>query len=78
MIRDSGWKGRVVTTYRPDSVVDPDFVGFRDNVRRLGELTGEDAETWRGYLSAHHKRRAFFKSFGATATDHGHPTRADC
>ena len=75
MIRDSGWKGRVVTAYRPDPAVDPDFVGFRDNVRRLGELTGEDAESWRGYLAAHRKRRAFFKSFGgATSTDHGHPS----
>jgi len=74
MIRDSGWKGRVVTAYRPDPVVDPDFAGFRDNVRRLSELTGEDAESWRGYLAAHRKRRAFFKSFGATSTDHGHPS----
>jgi glucuronate isomerase len=74
MIRDSGWKGRVVTAYRPDPVVDPDFAGFRDNVRRLGELTGEDGESWRGYLNAHRKRRAFFQSFGATSTDHGHPS----
>jgi glucuronate isomerase len=74
LIRNSGWKGRVVTAYRPDPAVDPDFVGFRDNVRRLGELTGEDAESWRGYLEAHRKRRAFFKSFGATSTDHGHPS----
>ncbi len=28
MIRDSGWKGRVVTAYRPDAVVDPDFEVF--------------------------------------------------
>ena len=28
MIRDSGWKGRVVPAYRPDAVVDPDFAGF--------------------------------------------------
>ncbi len=74
MIRDSGWKGRLVTAYRPDPVVDPDFVGFRDSVRRLGELTGQDPESWRGYLEAHRKRRAFFKSFGATSTDHGHPS----
>jgi glucuronate isomerase len=74
MIRDSGWKGRVVTAYRPDPAVDPDFPGFRDNVRRLGELAGEDAESWRGYLAAHRKRRAFFHSFGATSTDHGHPS----
>ncbi len=73
-IRDSGWKGRVVTAYRPDRVVDPDFAGFHDNVRRLGELTGVDTESWPGYLQAHRKRRAFFKTFGATSTDHGHPS----
>jgi glucuronate isomerase len=74
MIRQSHWQGRVITAYRPDAVVDPDFHGFRDNVARLGELTGEDTATWAGYLAAHRKRRAFFQSYGATATDHGHPT----
>jgi glucuronate isomerase len=74
MIRDSGWNGRVVTAYRPDSVVDPDFDGFRDNVARFGAITGEDTATWSGYLAAHRARRGFFKSLGATSTDHGHPT----
>lgn len=73
-IAASGWTGRVVTTYRPDAVVDPDFEGFRDNVRKLGEITGEDTATWTGYLAAHRKRRAFFKAHGATASDHGHPS----
>lgn len=73
-IKDSGWGGRVVTTYRPDAVVDPDFEGFAQNVTALGQLTGEDTQTWRGYLAAHRARRAFFKTFGATASDHGHPT----
>jgi glucuronate isomerase len=76
MIRESGWRGRVITTYRPDSVVDPHFPGFRDNVARLGALTGEDAHSWIGYLAAHRKRRAFFKAHGATASDHGHPSAA--
>ncbi len=73
-IRDSGWDGRVVTAYRPDSVVDPDFEGFQQNLDRLGEITGCDTATWAGYLDAHRQRRAFFKSFGATSSDHGHPT----
>lgn len=73
-IRDSGWKGRVITAYRPDPVVDPDFEGFGGNIARLSELTGEDALGWNGYLAAHRKRREFFKSMGATSTDHGHPT----
>ena len=77
-IRASGWKGRVVTAYRPDPVVDPAFDGFRDNVERFGALTGENTATWRGYLAAHRNRRAFFKSMGATSTDHGHPTARTC
>ena len=74
MIAESGWKGRVVPAYRPDSVVDPDFDGFDKNLDKLGEITGEDTGTWAGYLEAHRKRRAFFKSMGATSSDHGHPT----
>jgi glucuronate isomerase len=77
-IRASGWKGRVVTAYRPDPVVDPEFEGFRDNVERLGAIAGENALTWKGYLAAHRNRRAFFKSMGATSTDHGHPTALTC
>jgi glucuronate isomerase len=73
-IRASGWKGRVVTAYRPDPVVDPEFEGFRENVEKLGAIAGENASTWTGYLAAHRNRRAFFKSMGATSTDHGHPT----
>ena len=73
-IRDSGWKGRVITAYRPDPVVDPEFEGFRDNLKILSNLTGEDAFGWKGYLAAHRKRRAFFAAMGATSTDHGHPT----
>jgi glucuronate isomerase len=73
-IRASGWQGRVVPTYRPDSVVDPDFPGFVANVARLGEITGEDTQTWQGYLTAHRQRRAYFISHGATASDHGHAT----
>jgi glucuronate isomerase len=73
-IRESGWGGRVVTAYRPDPVVDPQFDGFAANVAQLGELTRENTATWSGYLAAHRARRAFFKSMGATSTDHGHPT----
>jgi glucuronate isomerase len=77
-LRASGWKGRVVTAYRPDPVVDPEFDGFRANVAKLGELTGENTATWNGYLAAHRVRRAFFISMGATSTDHGHPTARTC
>ncbi|MDW4499671.1 glucuronate isomerase [Sulfitobacter sp. D35] len=73
-IRESGWAGRVVTAYRADAVIDPEFEGFADNIARLGDLTGEDTTSWTGYLAAHRARRDYFKSFGATSSDHGHPT----
>ncbi|MGL4727647.1 MAG: glucuronate isomerase [Bosea sp. (in: a-proteobacteria)] len=73
-IRASGWRGRVIPTYRPDNVVDPEFEGFHANLSRLGEITGEDVGSWAGYLAAHRSRRAFFKARGATASDHGHRT----
>jgi len=71
-IRESEWPGRVLTAYRPDPVVDPEFEGFQANLDRLSELTGEDCRDWQGYLAAHRKRRAFFAAMGATSTDHGH------
>jgi glucuronate isomerase len=73
-IQESGWKGRILPTFRPDSVIDADQTGFLANILKLGEITGENTTTWDGYLNALRNRRAFFKSMGATATDHGHPT----
>jgi glucuronate isomerase len=70
----SGWSGRVVPTFRPDDVVDPDTQGFRTNLEVLGEITGQDTCTWDGYLAAIRIRRDRFRAAGATATDHGHPS----
>ncbi|MBU7588138.1 MAG: glucuronate isomerase [Sphingopyxis terrae] len=70
------WGGRVITAYRPDSVVDAEYEGFRDNLARFSQASGENAFSYAGYLAAHRNRRAFFASMGATSTDHGHPTAA--
>ena len=82
-----GWGTRVVTTFRPDDVVDMEFgstpgvagsivdsSGWAARVARLGEITGQDALTYAGYLSALRQRRQDFIKAGATSTDHGHPT----
>ena len=71
-LRQSQWAGRVVPTFRPDDVVDPDRPAFAENVARLGEITGADTSTWIGYLAALRLRRECFAAAGATATDHGH------
>ncbi|HYI38742.1 MAG TPA: glucuronate isomerase [Allosphingosinicella sp.] len=73
-IRRSGWSGRVVTTYRPDAVIDPEHEDFAAALDAFAELSREDVRSWTGYLAAHRKRRSDFRAAGATATDHGHPT----
>ena len=57
-ISESGWKGRVVTAYRPDPVVDPEFDGFKANIETFGNLTRCDTFSWHGYLEAHRQREA--------------------
>lgn len=75
-IRASGWGGRVITSFRPDPVIDPEFDGFIRNLRTLSALTGEDCFNYSGYLAALRQRRTVFAEAGATATDHGHPSAA--
>jgi glucuronate isomerase len=70
----SDWRGRVIPTFRPDDVTDPDREDFAAHLERLGEITGEDTGGWPGYLAALAARRATFRALGATATDHGPPT----
>jgi glucuronate isomerase len=74
VIRESKWKARILPTFRPDPVTDPDFEGFSENIAKLGERTGEDTSTWTGYLNALRTTRVRFRELGCTATDHGHPT----
>lgn len=69
-IRESGWKGRVVPTFRPDGVVNIDRPDWRENLAALGEVCGYEITSYAKLIQALEERRAFFKSMGATATDH--------
>ncbi|MEP1207234.1 MAG: glucuronate isomerase [Rhizobiaceae bacterium] len=73
-IGQQGLSSRIATTYRPDDVTDPDNPDFQANIRALGEVTGQDVESWSGLIEAHRIRRAFFRDHGASATDHGVPS----
>jgi glucuronate isomerase len=73
-LQADGWGKRVITAFRPDNVLDPDYEGFAANIDALGERSGENARSYQGYLRALMNRRAYFKSMGATSSDHGHPS----
>lgn len=69
-IRESGWHGTVLPTFRPDACVQILSPAWRRELDRLAELTGREVTTFDGYLLALEDRRAFFKEMGARATDH--------
>jgi glucuronate isomerase len=75
-LKADGWGRKVITAFRPDNVLDPEYEGFADNLDRLGAITGCDTTRFDGYLAALRDRRAYFKAHGATSSDHGHPSAA--
>jgi glucuronate isomerase len=67
----SGWQGTIIPCFRPDDVTDPGRPDWRENLRKLSELTGEDTECYPGFLKALRKRRQDFINLGCNSTDHG-------
>lgn len=66
----SGWDGRIIPTFRPDAVLDPKHDQFENELKALGDQTGENVESFEGYLKALRSRREYFIERGATASDH--------
>ncbi len=60
----------VLPTFRPDAVVNLGTANWLVNIRKLSEVSGLDITDYQSFIAALEQRRAFFKSVGATATDH--------
>jgi glucuronate isomerase len=69
-IRDSGWKGRVIPTFRPDAVVNIDTENWTGHIEKLSEVSGISINNYSSFIASLEQRRAFFKQMGATASDH--------
>jgi glucuronate isomerase len=69
-IRDSGWHGRILPTFRPDALINLDTEGWAGNIHLLSEVSGIDVVDYASFIYALEQRRAFFKSMGAQAADH--------
>lgn len=68
-IRDSGWKGDIRPTFRPDNVVNLLTPGWAENINALSKAGGITVDSYSSFVRAIEERRAFFKSLGAVATD---------
>ncbi len=69
-IRNSGWKGKVIPTFRPDSVINLEIANWKQNIEALSAVSGIDVHDFASYIAALEQRRAFFIQNGAKATDH--------
>ncbi|HLO30129.1 MAG TPA: glucuronate isomerase [Anaerolineales bacterium] len=69
-IRQNGWPGRILPTFRPDGVVNLEAPNWRRDIDKLSEVSGVEIVDYKSYIRALEQRRTFFKSMGATATDH--------
>ncbi len=69
-IQESGWKGKVIPTFRPDGVINVLTPGWKKNIQSLSQVSGISIDSYPKFIAALENRRAFFKEMGAKATDH--------
>jgi len=71
-LRASGWTygDRVIPTFRPDAVFRIAHPAWTDAIAQLGRAHGAAITDYAGFVAALAERRAYFRSLGATATDH--------
>ena len=69
-IQQSGWRGRVLPTFRPDAVVNLDTENWREQITALSQVSGIEVVDYQSFIQALEQRRVFFKTMGAKATDH--------
>ena len=73
-IRDSGWGGRVIPTFRPDAVVNIAGAGWRENMDLLSDVSGVDVSNFQDLHSGVGKQAGLLQIDGR----HRHrPGRAD-
>ncbi|MDD5582514.1 MAG: glucuronate isomerase [Candidatus Marinimicrobia bacterium] len=67
----SGWQGKIIPCFRPDDVTDICQLDWVENIRKLENLTGENTESYQGFIHALRARRKDFINHGCQSTDHG-------
>ena len=70
-IKKSGWKGKVIPCFRPDAVTDLSNNNWKANLKLLEKSVKFEITSYKLFVRALEERREYFKSLGATATDHG-------
>ena len=69
-IRESGWSGRVVPTFRPDALFRIASAEWRTEIDGLESASAIEVRSYQRFITALENRRAYFRGLGATSTDH--------
>lgn len=69
-IREADWDGCVVPCFRPDAVFRLAAPGWREEIEQLSAAADMSIDSYADLIEALEKRRAYFRSMGATSTDH--------
>ncbi len=70
-IRKEKFGQKIYPTFRPDAVTNLAAEGWLENIEALSAASGIEVVDYHSYIHALEQRRAFFKTMGAHATDHG-------
>ena len=74
-IAESGWKVKVLPTWRPDRVLDvTDPDAWNHYIDRLAEITRQPIDTYDDLISALRIRHDYFHAHGCRLSDHGMET----
>jgi glucuronate isomerase len=72
MISQSGFKVRVLPTFRPDKAIGvEDVAGFNAYADKLGAATGTNTDTYAQFIAALRNRHDYFHEHGGRLADHG-------
>lgn len=70
-IRNSGWNGNVIPSFRPDSVTDIARPDWLSSIKKLSAVIGKEISKYSDLIDALKIRRKYFIENGAKATDQG-------
>ena len=70
-ISNSNFNCKIIPTFRPDTVTNPELHPIHKNIINLEKKLNVNISSYQDFLNILAERRLYFKENGATATDHG-------
>ncbi len=70
-IKESGWSGKVIPSFRPDAVVNILAANWKSEIEKLSSASAIDVVDYKSFIKAIENRRKYFLEMGAVATDQG-------